>query len=270
MTHITLQKLQSIKNDGKRFATVTAYDASFAKLVAAAEIECLLVGDSLGNVIQGEQTTVPVSIDDMCYHTHCVHEGLKSVENKPFVISDMPFMSYASTDQALVNASELMQAGAQMVKVEGGDWLEETVSALTERGISVCSHLGLTPQSVDALGGFKVQGRAQSEADKLLADAVALEQAGAGLLVLECIPTALGRKVSEALTIPVIGIGAGPYTNSQVLVIYDLLGMNQGRIPRFVKNYMENQTGGILSALKAYHDDVLAGYFPSPEHCYDQ
>jgi 3-methyl-2-oxobutanoate hydroxymethyltransferase len=270
MTKISLQKLQTLKSDSKRFATITAYDASFAQLIAAAGIECLLVGDSLGNVIQGQQSTVPVTIDDMCYHTQCVHEGLKAAEFKPFIISDMPFMSYASPDQALANAAELMQAGAQMVKLEGGDWLVETVAALTQRGISVCSHLGLTPQSVDALGGYRVQAREQTAADKLLADARALEEAGAGLLVLECIPTDLGRRVKDVLSIPVIGIGAGPYTDSQVLVLYDMLGMNQGRVPRFVKNYMESQSGGILAALKTYHEEVLAGYFPAPEHCYDQ
>ena len=162
-----------------------------------------------------------------------------------------------------------MQAGAQMVKLEGGDWAIDTVAAITSRGINVCAHLGLTPQSVDALGGFKVQGREQDAADSLLADAIALEEAGAGLLVLECIPTALGRKVSETLSIPVIGIGAGPYTDSQVLVMYDLLGMNLGRSPRFVKNYLENQTGGILAALETYRAEVLNGHFPAPEHCYD-
>ena len=269
MSSITLPKLAALKAEQKRFATVTAYDSSFAQLVAQAGIECLLVGDSLGNVIQGNQTTVPVTMDDMCYHMSCVREGLKSSDASPLLIADLPFMAYATVEQALTNSAELMQAGAQMVKLEGGDWAIETVATITSRGINVCAHLGLTPQSVDSLGGFKVQGREQETADRLLADAIALEQAGAGLLVLECIPTALARKVTETLSIPVIGIGAGPYTDSQVLVMYDLLGMNLGRSPRFVKNYLENQTGGILAALETYRAEVLNGHFPAPEHCYD-
>ena len=269
MSMMTLPKLQALKAEQQRFATVTAYDASFAKLVAQAGIECLLVGDSLGNVIQGNQTTVPVTMDDMCYHTSCVREGLNACANTPFVIADLPYMAYATEDQALMNATDLMQAGAQMVKVEGADWVVDTVHTVTRRGINVCAHLGLTPQLVDVFGGYKVQGREQDAADKLLADAIALEQAGAGLLVLECIPTVLARKVTESLTIPVIGIGAGPYTDSQVLVMYDLLGMNPGRSPRFVKNYLENQTGGIVAALETYRAEVLNGHFPAPEHCYD-
>lgn len=268
MKTISLKKLQTLKTEGKRFATITAYDASFAKLVANAQIECLLVGDSLGNVIQGNGTTVPVSMDDMCYHTACVHEGLKFSEFKPLVIADLPFMSYSSTELALENATALMQSGAQMVKVEGGQWLEETVSVLTERGINVCAHLGLTPQSVDALGGFKVQGRDEAAAAQLIQDARALQSAGAGMLVLECIPTELGKRVSNDLHIPVIGIGAGPYTDSQVLVLYDMLGMNTGHVPRFVKNYMENASD-ITSALINYREEVINGYFPAPEHCYD-
>ena len=269
MAKYSLRKLQTLKQGGERFATVTCYDATFAKLIAQAGIEAILVGDSLGNVIQGNSTTVPVTIDDMGYHMQCVAEGLKHEENQPLLIVDMPYMSYATTEQAMSNAAELMQAGAQMVKVEGGEWLAETVAALTTRGINVCGHLGLTPQSVDALGGFIVQGRDQAAAEKLLSDARLLEEAGAGLLVLECIPTELGRQVSQELSIPVIGIGAGPYTDSQILVIYDLLGLNTGRVPRFVKNYMENQTAGIPGALQQYHKDVIQGYFPAPEHCYD-
>lgn len=269
MAKYSLKKLQALKQEQTRFATVTCYDATFAKLVAQAEIEALLVGDSLGNVIQGNATTVPVTIEDMAYHMQCVSEGLKSEQHQPLQIVDMPYMSYATTEQTLVNAAALMQAGAQMVKVEGGEWLAETVNALTLRGVNVCCHLGLTPQSVDALGGFIVQGREQSAADKLLKDAQTLEDAGAGMLVLECIPSDLARQVSKALSIPVIGIGAGPSTDSQVLVIYDLLGLNTGRMPRFVKNYMENQTDGVLGALKQYHTEVVQGYFPTPEHCYD-
>ena len=269
MSKYSLKKLQTLKQEQQRFATLTCYDATFAKLIAQAGIEAILVGDSLGNVIQGHGTTVPVTLEDMAYHMQCVSEGLKFEDNQPLLIADMPFMSYATTDQALTNAAALMQSGAQMVKVEGGEWLTETVNALTTRGINVCGHLGLTPQSVDALGGFIVQGREQAAATRLLNEAHMLEDAGAGLIVLECIPTELGRQVSEALSIPVIGIGAGPYTDSQVLVLYDMLGLNTGRVPRFVKNYMENQTDGVPGALKQFHTDVVQGYFPAPEHCYD-
>ena len=269
MSTITLPKLHALKAQQQRFATITAYDATFAQVVAQSGIECLLVGDSLGNVIQGQQTTVPVTMKHMCYHMQCVREGLKSSESQPFLIADLPYMAYATKEQTLKNATRLMQSGAQMVKVEGGDWLADTISALTERGINVCGHLGLTPQSVDSLGGFKVQGREQAAAEKLLADAKALEQAGAGLIVLECIPTELGRQVTQAVSVPVIGIGAGPYTDSQVLVLYDMLGLNTGHLPRFVKNYMDNQSNGILEALKSYHSDVVNGFFPAAEHCYD-
>jgi len=269
MSKYSLKSLQALKQQQKKFACVTAYDASFAKLVAEAEIESLLVGDSLGNVIQGKKTTVPVTIAEMEYHMNCVDEGLKQLQHQPLLIADLPFMSYSHIDQALDNSARLMRAGAQMVKMEGGAWLLDTVRSLTERGINVCAHLGLTPQSVDALGGYIVQGRQQQDADKLIEDAIALEQAGAGLLVLECIPTELGRLVTEKLTIPTIGIGAGPNTDSQVLVMYDLLGMNRGKVPKFVKNYMENQSNGILGALKDYRADVAAGYFPAPEHCYE-
>lgn len=269
MARHSLKKLQSLKQSKERFATVTCYDATFAKLIAQAEIEAVLVGDSLGNVIQGNDTTVPVTMEDMAYHMQCVSEGLRGESNQPLKIVDMPYMSYATTEQTLANAAHLMQSGAEMVKVEGGEWLADTIDALTTRGINVCGHLGLTPQSVHALGGFIVQGRDQSAAAKLLADAKTLQDAGAGLLVLECIPTDLARQVTEALSIPVIGIGAGPYTDSQVLVLHDILGLNTGRVPRFVKNYMENQTGGVLAALEQYHTDVVQGYFPAPEHCYD-
>ena len=260
MTTISIDTLKSIKNSGKKFAAVTAYDYSFATLIDKAEIEVTLVGDSLGNVIQGQQTTIPVTLDEMAYHTTNVRRGIKS----SLVLSDMPFMSYATVHQALDNAAVLMQAGAQMVKLEGGEWLTETVYALTERGIPVCGHLGLTPQSVHKLSGFKVQGKNANAADKILADAKILEQAGVDLLVVECVPSALGKALASSLDIPVIGIGAGSDTDGQVLVLQDMLGISY-RAPKFSKNYLEH-TSSIQDALSTFRTEVLSGVFPEPKH----
>lgn len=260
MTTISIDTLKSIKNSGKKFAAITAYDYSFATLIDKAEIEVTLVGDSLGNVIQGQQTTIPVTLDEMAYHTTNVRRGIKS----SLVLSDMPFMSYATVPQALDNAAVLMQAGAQMVKLEGGEWLIETVFALTERGIPVCGHLGLTPQSVHKLSGFKVQGKNANTADKILADAKMLEQAGADLLVVECVPSALGKTLASSLDIPVIGIGAGSDTDGQVLVLQDLLGISDSA-PKFSKNYLEH-TSSIQDALSTFRAEVLSGAFPEPKH----
>jgi len=260
MTTISIDTLKSIKNSGKKFAAVTAYDYSFATLIDKAEIEVTLVGDSLGNVIQGQQTTIPVTLDEMAYHTTNVRRGIKS----SLVLSDMPFMSYATVHQALDNAAVLMQAGAQMVKLEGGEWLTETVYALTERGIPVCGHLGLTPQSVHKLSGFKVQGKNANAADKILADAKILEQAGVDLLVVECVPSALGKALASSLDIPVIGIGAGSDTDGQVLVLQDMLGISD-RAPKFSKNYLEH-TSSIQDALSTFRAEVLSGVFPEPKH----
>ena len=205
MSKITTTTLLKMKQQGEKISTITAYDASFSKLFDQAGIHAILVGDSLGMVLQGQDDTLPVSIEDMAYHTQCVRRG---VENT-LIIGDMPFMTYATTEQALTNASKLMQAGASMVKMEGGAWLIETIKALVERGIPVCAHLGLTPQSVNVFGGFKVQGRQEEQAQKMIQDAQALEAAGAQLLVLECIPASLGKAITEAINIPSIGIGAG-------------------------------------------------------------
>ena len=219
MAKITTASLLNMKQQGEKISTITAYDASFAKLFDQAGIHAILIGDSLGMVLQGQDSTLPVTIEDMAYHSRCVKRGVE----ESLIIADMPFMSYASQEQALANAALLMQAGASMVKIEGGAWLNGTISALVERGVPVCAHLGLTPQSVNILGGFKVQGRDDDKAQQMIADAKALEAAGAQLLVLECIPATLGEAITQALTIPTIGIGAGKDTDGQILVMHDAL-----------------------------------------------
>jgi 3-methyl-2-oxobutanoate hydroxymethyltransferase len=268
MNKVTVKTLDDFKQQQKKFACVTAYDASFAALVAQAEIETLLIGDSLGNVIQGQQTTVPVTLEDMVYHIACVANGLQNQAFQPLLIADMPYMSYAYPEQAIASATELMQAGAQMIKMEGGDWLLDTVELMSERGINVCAHLGLTPQSVDALGGFRVQGKDQAQAASIISSAKALAEAGARLLVLECVPSTLAAEITQAVSIPVIGIGAGNQTDAQVLVMYDMLGMNLGKAPRFVKDYLTGNDYGIVGALKAYKSEVINGSFPTEQHSY--
>ena len=262
MSTTTIDNLKAIKANGNKFAAITAYDFSFAKLIEEAEIEVTLVGDSLGNVIQGQNTTIPVTVDEMAYHTANVNRGITA----SLLITDMPFMSYSTVPQALDNAATLMQAGAQMVKLEGGEWLADTVYALTERGIPVCGHLGLTPQSVHKLSGYKVQGKEENDAKKMLADAKILEQAGADLVVVECVPSSLGKALATSLQIPVIGIGAGPNTDAQVLVLHDMLGISD-KLPKFAKNYL-HQESSIQEAIKAYANEVRSGAFPSPEHCF--
>lgn len=260
MAQVTVQSLRALKQEGQKFSCVTAYDATFAQVVSDAGIETILVGDSLGNVLQGHRDTLPVTVDDMAYHISCVARA----QTDCLVIGDLPFMSYATAEQALANSAKLMQAGAEVVKLEGGEWLCDSIFQITERGIPVCAHLGLTPQSVNALGGFKVQGRLPEEAERIVADARAVEQAGASLLVLECVPSELAATISANLAIPVIGIGAGPGTDAQVLVLHDLLGLNP-RPARFVKDFMAGQ-GSILAALAAYGEEVKSGQFPGPEH----
>ncbi len=262
MAKITIGTLDKLKAAGEKFVCITAYDATFARVISDAGAETILVGDSLGMVLQGHDSTLPVTIDDMAYHTGCVERG----NPDSMIIADMPFMTYASTEDALANATLLMQAGAQMVKLEGGTWLSETIQALVERGIPVCAHLGLTPQSVHAIGGYKVQGRTPKGARSILADAVEIQDAGASLLVLECVPADLAADISSKLQIPVIGIGAGPGTDAQVLVMHDLLGLS-GHVPRFVQNFMEGQDT-IQSALQAFVQAVKAGNYPREEHSY--
>ena len=262
MKNTTASSLSAMKANGEKFAVLTAYDFTFSTLIEKAAIEVVLVGDSLGNVIQGRDSTIPVTVDEMAYHTEAVKRGNK----RALLITDMPFMSYATEAQTLDNAAVLMQAGAQMVKLEGGEWLADTVQLLTERGIPVCGHVGLTPQSVHKLGGYKVQGKEQQAAAQMIADAKALESAGAELIVVECVPSSLGRELSEAVDIPVIGIGAGPDTDGQVLVLHDMLGISQ-RLPSFSKNFLD-ENSGIEEAITAYGNAVHSGSFPGPEHCF--
>jgi 3-methyl-2-oxobutanoate hydroxymethyltransferase len=264
MAKINTAVLQKMKQQAEKITMLTAYDASFAKLFAEQGVEILLVGDSLGMVLQGHSDTLPVTINDIAYHTRSVRAGAPNA----FVIADMPFMSYGTTEQTLQNVTPLMQAGANMVKVEGGEFLLPTIKALTERGVPVCGHLGLTPQSVHVFGGFKVQGKSNEQADAMLEQALALQAAGIQLLVLECIPTALAKRITEALTIPVIGIGAGNVTDGQVLVMHDIMGISSGYIPKFSKNYLQ-QTGEIRSAISTFVSEVKSGVFPSAEHSFN-
>lgn len=258
---LTISKLQEMRVAGEKIAVLTAYDASFASLMNHAGIDVILIGDSLGNIIQGHSSTIPVTIEQMVYHTRCVAKGNQSA----FLIADMPFGTYATPAQAMENAALLMRAGAHMVKLEGGSWLSETVHYLVERSVPVCAHLGLLPQSVHTLGGFKVQGKTTQAAETLINDAKALQAAGAQLLVLEAIPSELGKKVTESIQIPTIGIGAGPDCSGQVLVMHDMLGAFPGRSPKFVKNFLEGHAS-IEAAFKQYISDVKAGKFPGPEH----
>ena len=262
MGKITISTLDKMKAAEEKFVCITAYDATFARLVSEAGAETILVGDSLGMVLQGYDSTIPVTVEEMVYHTSCVTRGGPD----SLVIADMPFMSYTSPEQTMDNATVLMQAGAQMVKMEGGTWLSDSISMLVERGIPVCAHLGLTPQSVNAFGGYKVQGRTPKEAKSILADAVEIQDAGASLLVLECIPSHLASDISAKLDIPVIGIGAGAGTDAQVLVLHDMLGLSQ-HTARFVENFMAGQST-IQGGLKAFVDAVKAGEYPREEHTY--
>ncbi|TYK67343.1 3-methyl-2-oxobutanoate hydroxymethyltransferase [Colwellia echini] len=263
MAKITTASLLNMKQQGEKISTITAYDASFAKLFDQAGIHAILIGDSLGMVLQGQDSTLPVTVEEMAYHTRSVKRGVE----KSLIIADMPFMSYANQEQAIANAALLMQAGASMVKMEGGAWLNDTISALVERGIPVCAHLGLTPQSVNIFGGFKVQGRDNDKAQKMIDDAKALEAAGAQLLVLECIPASLGEAITKALTIPVIGIGAGKDTDGQILVMHDALGIACNYMPKFSRNFLQD-TGDIKSAIALYISEVTAGNFPADEHTF--
>ena len=259
----TISHLLAMRANGEKISVLTAYDASFAALFDQAGVDALLVGDSLGNVIQGHNNTTPVTVKDIAYHVECVARGNQSA----FLIADMPFASYSTPEQAMENASVLMRAGAQMVKLEGGRWLAETVQFLTQRSVPVCAHLGLLPQSVHMLGGFKVQGKSPEAAKELISDAQLLEQSGAQLLILEAIPSSLGKQVTETIQIPTIGIGAGPDCSGQVLVMHDMLGAFPGRAPKFVKNFLEGKPS-IEEAIKAYIKEVKAGTFPSLEHCF--
>jgi 3-methyl-2-oxobutanoate hydroxymethyltransferase len=261
---VTLATLDKMKADGEKIASLTAYDASFAVLLDEADVDVVLVGDSLGMVIQGHDTTVPVTMDHMVYHCRAVARGL----HRPFLMADLPFMSYPSKGEALANSVRLMQeGGAKMVKLESGAGQVEIVEFLAKHDIAVCAHLGLKPQSVHKTGGFRVQGRNHDAAERMVRAAKDLESAGADIVLLECIPTELGGTITKALQVPVIGIGAGPLTDGQILVTYDVLDITTGRKPRFVRNFMEG-SGTNLQALKNYVQAVKKGEYPAPEHCF--
>jgi len=268
-THATTRRLTQVdlarmRVDGEKIAVLTCYDASFAQLCEAGGVDALLIGDSLGMVLQGHDSTLPVTLSDVAYHTANVARGSR----RPLIIADMPFGSFQeSPQQALRNAVALMAAGAQMVKIEGGTDMAETTRFLTARGIPVCAHVGLTPQSVHLLGGYRVQGRNDAAAARVLADALAQQEAGAGLIVLEAIPQTLAASVTADLTIPTIGIGASSHCSGQVLVLHDMLDISAGRKARFVRNFMAGQTS-IAAAIVAYVAAVKDGSFPGPENCY--
>ncbi|MGF6245639.1 MULTISPECIES: 3-methyl-2-oxobutanoate hydroxymethyltransferase [Paraburkholderia] len=259
----TAPALMDMKLAGEKIAMLTCYDASFASMMDRCGIDMLLIGDSLGNVLQGQTTTLPVTLEDVAYHTACVSRGNRSA----LVAADMPFGTYGTPESAFEGAVRLMQAGAQMIKLEGGAWLVETVKFLTERSIPVCAHLGLTPQSVHRLGGFKVQAKKAEDVERLKADAVALQEAGASLMLIEAIPATVGKELTDLLQIPTIGIGAGPDCSGQVLVMHDMLGIFPGKTARFVRNFMDGMPS-IEAAIGAYIKAVKSREFPAPEHCF--
>ena len=262
---MTVPRLRQMKRDGEKIASLTAYDASFARLLDAAGVDFVLVGDSLGMVVQGQRSTLPVTVEDIAYHCACVARGLKHA----LLVADLPFQSYATTERALAASERMLSyGGASMVKLEGAGVMLEPIHFLAERDIPVCAHLGLTPQSVLKLGGYQVQGREEAAARALLADAIAVQDAGADLLVLECVPSALAAEITAKLEIPTIGIGAGPDCDGQILVLHDMLGINSGhRRPRFVRDFMAGAPS-LAGAVEAYVAAVKDGSFPAPEHGY--
>lgn len=263
MKPTTLSYLRQCKQEKRKFATITAYDASFARLFYQNGIRVMLVGDSLGMTLQGHDSTIPVTVSDIAYHTQAVRRGAPLC----LLLADLPFMSYATPEQAFASAAEVMRAGANMVKLEGGSWLAPTVERLTARAVPVCGHLGLTPQSVNVFGGYKVQGRDEAAATQLLEDALALEAAGAQLVVLECVPVALAQRVTEVLTIPVIGIGAGNVTDGQILVMHDAFGITGENTPKFAKNFLA-ESDDIPAAARLYVQEVEQGLYPAEQHSF--
>lgn len=262
---INLFELGKMRAEGRKIAMLTCYDASFAALLDRAGVDVLLVGDSLGNVLQGQLSTLPVTLEHMVYHTECVARGA----SRPFIVTDMPFGSYqASPEQALHNAARLMAAGAQMVKLEGGEYMADTVRFLVERGVPVCAHIGLTPQSVHQLGGYRVQGRSEDDAARLKAEALALQQAGAALMVMEMVPATLAAEITASLdSMATIGIGAGADCDGQVLVLHDMIGVYPGKKARFVKNFLDG-AGSIEEAVGRYVQAVKDGTFPTEAQSY--
>ncbi len=264
----TLSTLNKFKREGTKFTCLTCYDAMFARMMDKAKIDTILIGDSLGMVVQGHDSTLPVSVADMAYHTANVARSNKHA----LILADLPFMSYVTLPEAIANSRQLMQAGAHVIKIEGGSELCDLVSTLAQAGTPTCVHLGLTPQSVNVFGGYKVQGRSDDSADKLLSDAKAVVAAGAALLVLECVPAELAKAVTKAVAVPVIGIGAGADTDGQVLVMHDMLGMVHGRVPRFVHDFLtdkRNTEHSIDGAFALYQQSVVEGSFPMQQHQFD-
>lgn len=261
---VTVTTLQKYKEEKKKFATITAYDASFAQIFDEAGIPAILIGDSLGMTIKGDTDTLKVSIDDIAYHTTCVRNGVKNA----LVLADMPFMTYSNTQDACINAAKLMRAGANVVKLEGGEFLVETIKCLVNNGIPVCGHLGLTPQSVNVFGGYKIQGRTEDKAKSLINDCLAVEAAGASMIVIECVPAELAKTITQTLHIPVIGIGAGKDTDGQILVMHDALGITPGHTPKFARNFLA-ETGDIRSAVKKYITEVELENYPDEAHSFN-
>ena len=259
---VTINTLYKLKNSSEKFVVISLYDAHMAAMAQKCGVEVVLIGDSLGMTVLGYDSTIPVTMEQMIYHVEAVARGNK----KSLIVGDLPFMTYATPEDALRNCARIMQAGAHMVKLEGGAWLAETVSMLAERGIPVCAHLGLTPQSVNKFGGFRVQGRSQEDADKILADAKLLADSGADLLVLECVPAELGATITRSIPIPTIGIGAGRDTDAQVLVINDILGLTE-QPPKFSKNFLL-EARDIPGAMQKYVADVKAGIFPGDDNIF--
>ena len=260
--NVTINTLQKLKNSGEKFVVISLYDAHMAAMAQRCGVEVVLIGDSLGMTVLGYDSTIPVTMEQMIYHVEAVARGNK----KSLIIGDLPFMTYATPDEAMRNCTRIMQAGAQMVKLEGGAWLADTVSMLSERGVPVCAHLGLTPQSVNKFGGFRVQGRDETSAEKMLADAKLLAEAGADLLVLECVPAALAARITSAISIPTIGIGAGRDVDAQVLVINDILGLTE-QPPKFSKNFLL-EAKDIPGAMQKYVADVKNGSFPGDDNIF--
>tara|TARA_B100000575_G_scaffold294343_1_gene309638 strand:- start:2261 stop:3076 length:816 start_codon:yes stop_codon:yes gene_type:complete len=262
---VTLSTLNNFKDSSEKFTCLTAYESTMASVISSAGVDVILVGDSLGMVIQGHDSTLPVTMDQLIYHLECVVKGNKGAH----IMADMPFMSYSTDDLGLENAKRLMQAGANSVKIEGGEWISKMAQVLSDRGIPVCAHMGLTPQTINRIGGHHVQGRDPSQKEKIINEAIALEKAGASLLLLECVPGELAKIITKELKIPVIGIGAGVHTDGQIMVVHDLLGIScLEKPPKFVKNFMEESTS-IPDAIKSYVKDVKNNSFPADEHTFN-
>lgn len=263
MSSVTLSTLIARREANTPFSCLAVYDATFARIASEASIDVLLVGDSLGMVLQGQRSTLPVTVDDIIYHTTSVARA----NPRSLIMADLPFMADSSLEHILSAGGKIMQAGAHMLKIEGGTWRCDAVAEFTQRGVPVCAHLGLTPQHVNAFGGYRIQGRDQDTAQQIIDDALALEQAGAAIVLLECVPSSLAQQVRDALTVPVIGIGAGPDVDGQILVMHDMLGLSGDKAPRFVKDFLKGEES-ILEAFSAYHEAVVERAFPDEEHCF--